>query len=256
MLASIVAELRAAGCVFAEEEAALLIEAASSPAELRRLVDRRVSGLPLEHILGWAEFCGLRIFVDSGVFVPRRRTAFLVERAVARGAANSVVLDLCCGSGAIGAAIAARLPGIDLFAADIDPAAVASARRNLRPSRVFESDLFDGLPRELRGRVDLLVANTPYVPTDALALMPPEARLHEAPLAHDGGDDGLAVQRRVAAEASGWLVAGGHVFVEASEDQAPVTAAIFESTGLVSTIEHSAELYSTVVIGTRPHHTP
>src|SRR2546430_12330435 len=81
--ADIVTTLRAAGCVFAEDEAQLLISAAGTPAELAALVDRRVAGEPLEHVLGWAEFCGLRIAVDPGVFVPRRRTEFLVERAAA-----------------------------------------------------------------------------------------------------------------------------------------------------------------------------
>ena len=252
MLASVIAELRAAGCVFAEEEAALLIEAASSPADLRQLVERRVSGIPLEHLLGWVKFSGLRISVDAGVFVPRQRTAFLVEWAVAMAAPDAVVLDLCCGAGAIGAAIASRLPGIDLYAADIDPAAVASARRNLRPSRVFEGDLFDPLPPALRGRIDILVANTPYVPTDALALMPPEARLYEARVALDGGSDGLDVQRRVAEAAPHWLARGGHLFVESSEQQAALTAQVFEANGLIPEIGHSEEFYSTVVIGTLP----
>ncbi|MEC5167880.1 putative protein N(5)-glutamine methyltransferase [Glaciihabitans sp. GrIS 2.15] len=252
MLASVIAELRAAGCVFAEEEAALLIEAASSPADLRQLVERRVSGIPLEHLLGWVKFSGLRISVDAGVFVPRQRTAFLVEWAVAMAAPDAVVLDLCCGAGAIGAAIASRLPGIDLYAADIDPAAVASARRNLRPSRVFEGDLFDPLPPALRGRIDILVANTPYVPTDALALMPPEARLYEARVALDGGLDGLDVQRSVAEAAPHWLARGGHLFVESSEEQAALTAQVFEANGLIPEIAQSGEFYSTVVIGTLP----
>jgi len=252
MLASVIAELRAAGCVFAEDEAALLIEAASSPADLRQLVDRRVSGIPLEHLLGWVEFSGLRISVDAGVFVPRQRTAFLVEWAVAMAAPDAVVLDLCCGAGAIGAAIASRLPGIDLYAADIEPAAVANARRNLRPSRVSEGDLFDPLPPALRGRIDILVANTPYVPTDALALMPPEARLYEARVALDGGLDGLDVQRRVAKAAPHWLARGGHLFVESSEEQAALTAQVFEANGLIPEIAQSDEFYSTVVIGTLP----
>ena len=251
-VSAVVSELRLAGCVFAEQEAALLVEAASSPGELRRLIDRRVSGLPLEHILGWVEFCGLRVFVDVGVFVPRQRTTFMVEKAVSLAAADAVVLDLCCGAGAIGAAIVARLPGIDLFAADIDPAAVASARRNIRSTRVFQGDLFDPLPGELRGCVDILVANTPYVPTEALALLPPEARLYEARVALDGGHDGLDVQRRVATEAVHWLALGGHLFVESSEEQAELTAGIFRENGLVPTIAHSEALFSTVVIGTRP----
>jgi len=248
----VIAELRAAGCVFAEDEAALLIDAASSPGELRQLVDRRVSGIPLEHILGWVDFCGLRIVVGEGVFVPRQRTAFLVQQAVDRAAPDAVVLDLCCGAGAIGAAIAARLPGIDLYAADIDPAAVESARRNIRPSRVFIGDLFDPLPESIRGRVEILTANTPYVPTDALALMPPEARLFEARVALDGGADGLDVQRRVAEAAPRWLAPGGHLFVESAEEQAEHTAAMFEANGLDASIAHSEELYSTVVTGTLP----
>lgn len=248
----VVAQLRAAGCVFAEDEAALLIAAAYSPANLRIQVDKRVSGIPLEHVLGWAEFCGLRILVDAGVFVPRQRTAFLVQRAVALAAPDAVVLDLCCGAGAIGVAIASQLPGIDLYAADVDPVAVTNARRNIRPSRVFEGDLFDAVPSSLRGRIDLLVANTPYVPTDAVALMPPEARLFEARVALDGGRDGLDVQRRVAEAAPHWLAPGGHLVVESSEEQAELTAALFEASGLIASIANSDELYSTVVIGTLP----
>src|SRR5262245_59423927 len=112
----IVNRLRAAGCVFAEDEARLLISTARTPGHLAAMVDRRVAGLPLEHVLGWAEFCGLRIAVDPGVFVPRRRTEFLVSQAVAlaRQAASAgpaaqhrtVVVDLCCGSGALGVALA------------------------------------------------------------------------------------------------------------------------------------------------------
>ena len=248
----VVAQLRAAGCVFAEDEAALLIAAANSPADLRNQIDKRVSGIPLEHILGWVEFCGLRILVDAGVFVPRQRTAFLVQRAVALAAPDAVVLDLCCGAGAIGLAIASQLPGIDLYAADVDPVAVANARRNIRPSRVFEGDLFDAVPSSLRGRIELLVANTPYVPTDAVALMPPEARLFEARVAIDGGVDGLDVQRRVAEAAPHWLAPGGHLVVESSEEQAGRTAALFEASGLIASIANSDELYSTVVIGTLP----
>ncbi|MEO6827936.1 MAG: putative protein N(5)-glutamine methyltransferase, partial [Microbacteriaceae bacterium] len=211
--ASVVTRLRAAGCVFAEDEARLLLAAARSPAELDRLLQRRLSGFPLEHILGWAEFCGIRIAVGPGVFVPRRRTEFLVRHAIAIAHAadqgTPVVLDLCCGSGAVGAAMAQALnppapgrpgAGIELFSSDIDPAAVRFARRNIEPvGQVFEGDLYSALPAELAGRVSILVANAPYVPTDAIGTMPPEARLHEASVALDGGEDGLDVQRRIAA---------------------------------------------------------
>src|SRR5215469_2899044 len=103
---AVVARLRAAGCVFAEDEARLLAAAADSPAELDTLVERRVRGLPLEQGVGWAEFRGLRIFVDPGVFVPRRRSEFLVETAIAlaRPPGRVVIVDLCCGTGALGLA--------------------------------------------------------------------------------------------------------------------------------------------------------
>ena len=205
----IVTRLRAAGCVFAEEEAALLVEASGSPDELEERVRRRVSGEPLEYVVGWAEFCGIRMVVEPGVFVPRHRTELLVERAaeLVRHVDREVpvVLDLCCGSGALGAALAAVSGPLELYAADVDAAAVRCARSNLARAggEVFEGDLFAPLPTSLRGRVDVLLANVPYVPTDAIALMPPEARDHENRATLDGGDDGLDVMRRVSAGAAG-----------------------------------------------------
>jgi release factor glutamine methyltransferase len=248
----LVARLRAAGCVFAEDEARLLRSAANTAAELDAMVDRRVGGLPLEHVLGWAEFCGLHIRVSAGVFVPRRRTEFLIQQAIALAAPKAVVVDLCCGSGALGAAVAAELPDIELHAADIDPAAVRCARRNLADigGRTHLGDLFNPLPPALRGHVDVLLANVPYVPTEEIELLPPEARVHEPRVALDGGVDGLAVLRRVSAVAAQWLAPGGHLLVETSERQAPKAAEIFARGGLVPRIVESDEYYATVVIGT------
>jgi release factor glutamine methyltransferase len=282
----IVTRLRTAGCVFAEDEARLLIAAAATPADLAAMVDRRAAGQPLEHVLGWAEFCGLRISVDPGVFVPRRRTEFLARHATARArqaaararlAASSpgqaaarprlapsppgqglagpgpVVVDLCCGSGAVGAALAAVLDQVELHAADLDPAAVRCARRNLAASggQVYEGDLYEPLPATLRGRVDVLVANVPYVPAEEIGLLPQEARVYEARLALDGGADGLAVLRRVSAAAPGWLAPGGHLLVETSERQAPQAIEIFARSGLIPQAVSSGELNATVVIGAR-----
>jgi release factor glutamine methyltransferase len=245
--------LRAAGSVFAEDEARLLVSAAQTPAELARMVARRVDGVPLEHILGWVEFCGRRIVVDPGVFVPRRRTEFLVHQASALCPPGAVVVDLCCGSGAVGAALASAVPGLALYATDIDPAAVSCAERNLASpgERVFLGDLFDPLPPELRGRVDVLVANAPYVPTAAIRLMPAEARLYEAHVALDGGIDGLDVHRRVAAAAPTWLAPGGHLLIETSDRQAPGTAAIVAGAGLVPQMARCEALDATVIIGSR-----
>ncbi|MFF3752801.1 putative protein N(5)-glutamine methyltransferase [Streptomyces sp. NPDC002018] len=250
----VVARLRAAGCVFAEDEARLLVSAAGTAAELTAMVDRRVAGLPLEHVLGWAEFCGLRIAVDPGVFVPRRRTEFLVREAAALARPRAVVVDLCCGSGALGAALVRALDGAELYATDIDPAAVGCARRNVAEAggRVYEGDLYGPLPRALRGRVDVLLANVPYVPTEEVGLLPQEARIHEARVALDGGADGLDVLRRVTTEAPDWLAPGGSLLVETSERQAPLAVEAFTAGGLVPRVARSDELYATVVIGTRP----
>lgn len=252
----IAASLRAAGCVFAEDEARLLVEAATSPTDLADLVERRAGGLPLEHVLGWAAFCDLRIAVDPGVFVPRQRTEFLARQAIAIALAartgGATVVDLCCGSGAVGAAVLAALDRIELYAADIEPTAVRCARRNLTAERVFEGDLYQPLPAQLRGHIDVLVANAPYVPTAAIELMPPEARLHEPRVALDGGTDGLDILRRVISEAPRWLAPGGRLLVEASARQAPLTAQTFIRSGLVPQVTGSPELDATVVIGTRP----
>jgi release factor glutamine methyltransferase len=254
--ATVVSRLRAAGCVFAEDEARLLVSAATGPDHLAAMVDRRAAGLPLEHVIGWAEFCGLRVTVDPGVFVPRRRTEFLVRQAVAlaSGAPRPlVVVDLCCGSAAVGLALAHALAPVELHAADVDPAAVRCARRNLAGlGDVHEGDLYDPLPAALRGRVGVLAANVPYVPTGEVALLPAEAREHEARVALDGGADGLDLLRRAAAGAPAWLAPGGHLLVETSERQAPLAAEAFAGAGLLPRVTASEEHDATVVIGARP----
>jgi release factor glutamine methyltransferase len=246
---AVVRRLRDAGCVFAEDEARLLVAAAGDAAGLESLVGRRVAGEPLEHLLGWAEFCGLRIAVDPGVFVPRRRTQFLARQAAALVRPGSVVVDLCCGSGAVAAALAATAD-LELHAADVDPAAVACARRNLPAGSVHLGDLFDALPAEVRGRVAVLVANVPYVPSDAVGLLPPEARDHEPRVALDGGLDGLDVARRVVAGAPAWLEPGGSLLFETGAAQAGSAAGIVAAAGLVPRVETDDELGATVVVGT------
>ncbi|WP_238438600.1 class I SAM-dependent methyltransferase [Frankia nepalensis] len=319
--ATLTETLRAAGCVFAENEAALLIAAAEGPAALAEMVTRRAAGVPIEHILGWAEFTGQRIAVDDGVFVPRHRTEFLVDlatglalRAAARRPARLVVVDLCCGSGALGAVLAtrlaepagmrapglpARLPGdldsgssggdaaypprqraipaeertipaektaektaavkahapgewavtVELHAADIDPVAVRCARRNLAEigGQVHEGDLYDPLPAELRGQVDILIANAPYVPTEAIGLLPPEARDYEPLAALDGGADGLDVLRRVIAGAADWLAPTGCLLVETTIDQAPALVAAACRHFLTASVARSDDHEATVL---------
>jgi release factor glutamine methyltransferase len=296
---ALVARLRAAGCVWAEDEAELLTAAAASPAELDAMAARRVAGEPLEQVVGWAEFHGLRVFVDPGVFVPRRRSEYLVDvalRLIAERAAQDqrvagppaagqpvagqpVIVDLCCGTGALGLAVAAatgaanagpippasgQAPAdraapassarpVRLHAADLDPAAVACARRNVEPAggQVYAGDLFAALPGALRGQIDVLICNAPYVPTSDLVFMPVEAREHESPMALDGGDDGLTVLRRAAAGASNWLAPGGVLLVETSERQALSMAAAMSAPGLAPAVHEDDESGATVVTGMR-----
>ncbi|MER6298724.1 putative protein N(5)-glutamine methyltransferase [Kitasatospora sp. NPDC001539] len=252
---SVVARLRAAGCVFAEDEARILLTAAATPSGLAAMVRARAEGRPLEHVVGWAEFAGLRIAVDPGVFVPRRRSEFLAAAAARLARPGALVVDLCCGSGALGAAVvAAAGHPVELYAADLDPAAVHCARRNLAGTgaRVFEGDLFSALPDALRGRVDVLIANVPYVPTGDIELLPTEARVHEARPALDGGTDGLDVLRRVAAGAPGWLAAGGSLLFETSDRQAAGALAVARAAGLAAVARRDDELDATVVVATRP----
>ncbi|MFI1682964.1 putative protein N(5)-glutamine methyltransferase [Streptomyces sp. NPDC020607] len=251
---SVISTLRAAGCVFAEDEAELILSTAHTPSEVAAMVERRAAGLPLEHVLGWAEFRGLRIAVDPRVFVPRRRTEFLVGLAAELAGRAAVVVDLCCGSGALGAALAAGLEQVELYAADIDPAAVRCARRNVVEAggEVYEGDLYDPLPDALRGRVDILLANVPYVPSGEVGLLPAEARVHEARVALDGGADGLDVLRRVTKGAPAWLAPGGHLLFETSEGQVSAAVDAVERAGLAARVVSDEERYATVVIGTWP----
>ena len=254
---SLVDALARAGCVYAEEEAAVLVEAAATVDDLAAMVTRRTAGEPLEHVVGWAEFRGLRVLVGAGVFVPRLRSGLVVDVAVSalRGLADRrrddvVVVDLCCGAGALGAAVAAEVPGVVLHAADADQRAVEYAERNLRPwgGRVHSGDLWDAVPPRLRGEVDLVLASPPYVPTDELRLLPTEARGFEAPLALDGGPDGLDVVRRIAGDAPAWLAPGAWLALEVGESQVDAAADLLQDRGWAASAATDDEVGAAAVL--------
>ncbi|WP_285849845.1 putative protein N(5)-glutamine methyltransferase [Priestia megaterium] len=250
---TIINKLRTAGCVFAEDEARLLISEAQTLDKLTDMVEQRATGLPIEHIVGWADFCGIRIEVEQGVFIPRRRTEFLVQQAASLTTPGSIIVDLCCGTGAVGTALAKFIGHIELYATDIDSASVKCARHNTTffGGNVYKGDLYHPLPSALHNRVDILVANAPYVPTDLIELLPQEARKYEKRVAFDGGMGGLDVQKRVASEAPIWLAPGGYLLVETSQKQALQTAEILAQNGLIPKVTHCVELDATVVIGTQ-----
>lgn len=239
----VIAELRAAGCAFAELEAGLLEEAASGP-ELEALVRRRCAGEPLEHLLGFVLFRGRRLAVGPGVFVPRRRTELLSELADGDG----VLVEICCGAGPVVATATAA----KAYGTDIDRTAAEYAARNAPGATILVGDLFRPLPAALRGTVDVIAANAPYVPSAAIATMPHEARDHEPHRALDGGPDGLALHRRIATEAPSWLRPGGRVLMETGRRQATSTVAALRAVGLETHVETDDERQATVAVGVKP----
>lgn len=250
-LSQVITRLRAAGCVYAEDEATLLVGTAGGDEdELARLIAAREVGHPLEQLLGWVAFGRLRIAVGPGVFVPRVRTELLAEQALTRLGDGAAVVELCCGVAAVATVLQRSGLVGELYAADIDPVAVGYARQNLADAAVvLVGDLYDPLPTTLRGRVDVIVANAPYVPTNAIALMPREARDHEPLLALDGGGDGADVHRRIIADAPSWLRTGGHLLIETGRGQAVITAGEMRQSGFQVEVVVDDDRDATVVVG-------
>jgi release factor glutamine methyltransferase len=213
------AKLSAAGFIAAEEEANLLLERArGNKGLLKRLVARRLTGEPLAWIVEKTTFCGRHIRIDPGVYVPRPQTEQLARRAVARLPENGVAVDVCTGSGAIAATLTAERPRSSVFATDIHPLSVRCAERN--GVHVYQGDLFDPLPDWIKGRVDVVVAVVPYVPTVELGLLQRDTFRFETPLAYDGGPAGTVLLRRVLQESVRFLKPGGALLVELGGMQA------------------------------------
>lgn len=219
--------------------------------DLVEAVQARIAGEPLEHIVGWANFAGLRIEVGPGVFVPRRRTELLVHLALEKMPRRATVVELCCGAAPVATAIATARAGARVFATDISAEAALCAMENLDPlgGTVCVGDMADGLPEDLFGRVDLVVANAPYVPSAELELMPREARIYEPIEALDGGPHGLDLQARAVEAARHLLRAGGWVLVETSRRQIADTEVVLDAAGFVTSVVLDDELDATCVLG-------
>jgi release factor glutamine methyltransferase len=214
----LVAQLAAAGCVAAREEAEELMEAASGSVDLLdSMVARRVSGEPLAWVTGSTLFAGIRVRVDTGVYVPRWQTEPLARRAAHLLPDDGIAVDLCTGSGAIACVLSAASPQARVLASDIDWRACQCAAAN--GVEVLLGDLDDPLPLELMGHVDVVTAVPPYVPSGSIAYLPSDARDHEPPHSLDGGPDGTRVLGRVVAAAARLLRPGGTLLVELGADQ-------------------------------------
>jgi release factor glutamine methyltransferase len=222
------------------------------------MVARRAAGEPLQYVIGWAPFGRLRLAVGPGVFVPRPETEGLADRAATFLRSRPeprIAVDVCAGSGAIACFLAAEVPGARVLATELDPGALAWARDNAGRFgvEVLTGDLDGPLPAELAGRVDVLCANVPYVPTGAIVTLPTDVRDHEPRLALDGGPDGLDVLRRLAPRAGRWLASGGAFLCEIGEDQAEAATALLAAAGLTDVAVHpDLAGRDRVLEGTRP----
>lgn len=234
-LAGVAHQLAAAGCVAPEEEAAELTEAASgSPATLLALLARRVAGEPLAWVVGSVRFCGLTTAVDRGVYVPRWQSEPLARRAAALLPERGVAVDLCTGAGAIALVLARRRPRARVVATDIDSRALACARRN--GVEAYEGDLGAPVPAELVGRVDIVSAVVPYVPTAALRLLPRDVLAFEPRHALDGGPDGTDVLLAAATDGARLLRQGGTLLLELGGDQAEEIAPELDRLGYLPAV--------------------
>jgi release factor glutamine methyltransferase len=223
--------LAAAGCVAPAEEAEELLRAAGAGVGvLDELVARRQRGEPLAWITGAIDFCGIRVRIDRSVYVPRAHTEALARRAASLLPADGIAVDLCTGSGAVAAVMHSARPDATVLATDCDQVAIACARSN--GVTAFLGDLDEPLPSSLEGRVDVMTAVVPYVPTEEVHLLPRDVVAYEPRHALDGGPGGMALLERVAELSVRWLRPGGRVLLELGGDQASALATTMSVVGL------------------------
>ena len=231
----------------------MLLAAARDPEDLELLVRRRTAGEPLAWLVGGVDFCGIRVRVHPGVYVPRWQTEALAERAASLLPPDGVAVDLCTGAGAVAAVLRARRPAARVLATDIDPGAVACARAN--GVEALLGDLDDALPPALHGAVDVITAVVPYVPADQLVFLPRDVVAFEPCRALDGGRGGLEVLSAVIGRSPRWLRPGGWLLLEIGGGQAAAVSTAMETAGLGEcTVLRDEEGDDRAVVGRRPGH--
>ena len=196
---------------------------------------RRCAGEPLQYVTGVAGFRHLELSVGPGVMVPRPETESVARKAMEVLPAGGLAVDVGTGSGAIALSIAQERPDAAVIATDSSLEAALWARRNIDslalPVRLVVCDLFSALSSALRGRVQLIVANPPYVSTREARSLPPEVVEHEPHASLFAGADGAEVLRRLVAESPDWLAPGGWVVAEIGMSQGVLTRALLEDRG-------------------------
>ena len=226
--------------------------AAGAAADLEALVARRAAREPLQLVVGTTAFRTLTLTCAPGVFVPRPETevlaglAIAAARAVVAARGTARVVEPCCGTGAVALAVAAEVPGVHVVAGDADPAAAALARANVDACRaalrgtveVREGDLLDVLAADERGRVDVVVANPPYLPLGDLPSLPPEVADHDPHRALFGGPDGHEVVAALLAAAAAVLAPGGTLLCEIDARRGDDALARAAAAGLVDAVLH------------------
>lgn len=241
------AELIAAHVLGVERGKLLLVPLADREVieEIARIVHQRAKRIPLQHLLGWAALGPATVEVGPGVFVPRPETELLFEwgLTVLDGRESPVVVDLCTGSGALALAVATARPDATVHAVELDPTALAWARRNLgtSPVKLVAGDVTDpDLLTELDARVDLVLCNPPYVPIGTP--VPPEVGEHDPFKAVFGGSDGLSVIRHVVNLAARLLKPGGAVAIEHDDTHAESVPALLSTRRVLTDVTDHDDL--------------
>lgn len=220
-------------------------------ARLEEQLKRRLSGEPLQYILGSTCFMGLTFRCDARALIPRQDTETLAEEAIHRltGRERPRVLDLCCGSGCIGLSIAHCVPGVQLTLSDLSGEALSLSRENAQAlgiqARFLQGDMFAPCDGE---RFDLIACNPPYLTAEDMQALQQEVR-SEPDTALFGGEDGLDFYRRLAAEAGAHLCEGGVLLAECGMGQAGEVARLFEAIGETRVLRDLCGVERVVVAG-------
>jgi release factor glutamine methyltransferase len=259
VLARIQETLEGAGIEGAEREARWLLEAATgqrSVDQLAReeglpdsvveraleLTDRRASGEPLQYVTGVAGFRRLELAVGPGVLIPRPETEIVAEQAMHRLPSGGTIVDVGTGSGAIALSVADERSDARVYATEISETALGWARRNITNLQLnidlVRGNLFDGLPRDLAGNIDVVVSNPPYVAVGDTDMLPSEVVDHEPEKALFAGTEGLHVIADIAARAREWLRTGGWLVLEMGFDQSDAVVRLLTDGGYEEVAAH------------------